>query len=64
MKRNLIIDANVPTANYYIAVRLAKAYICQIEFGTAFNPLIRDGYSLSYGDKNVYVKRLKSKECE
>ena len=60
MKRNLVIDANVPREMYYTAVTLADIYIDKIKDGRALNPEIIREYVLSYGDKNVYIKRLKN----
>ena len=60
MKRNLVIDANVPERDIAYAAILGTMYIRNISIGVD-NPYVIHGFSLSYGDKNVFVKRLKTK---
>lgn len=60
MKRNLVIDANVPERDITFAAALLTMYVRNISIGVD-NPYVIHGFSLSYGDKNVFIKRLKTK---
>ena len=61
MRRNLVIDASVKNEDVFQAAYIAMGYIRNIPEG-APNPHVIEGYVLSYGDKNVFIKRLKIKE--
>ena len=60
MKRNIVIDSSIEPELREYAIRVATGYENRI--GLVPNPLVYRGeLILSHGDKNIYVKKVKSK---
>ena len=58
MKRNIVLDKSIDEKEVLNATNLALYYISRIGQGV-ISPLVMNGYSLSYSDKNVFVRKIK-----
>ena len=60
MKRNIVLDKSIDESEVLNATNLALYYMSRIKTGI-INPLVLHGYSLSYSDKNIFVRKIKEK---
>lgn len=58
MKRNIILENSIDESEVLTASFLALDYISRIKVGV-ISPLVMNGYSLSYSDVNVFVRKVK-----
>ena len=59
MKRNIVLDANIEYNEMQRALYLAISYAARMP--NVANPSVAEGFVFSYGDKNIFVKKLKQK---
>ena len=58
MKRNIVLNGGIEEMELSKALSMAIVYDERIRKGYAINPCVENGLVMSYGDKNIYVRKV------